>query len=155
MTHSAFNGWFPFRKGACQMISPFWDILFNRVGEVLLKNCFASEKTTIIWIYHPKIFFPRMHTVSGIWFLNRNKIYCHPCSSYSPNDNYLLFKIIIPKLACYQSDWEILVSKLQKEALVVVLWITDLDHQKFLYSKQETSCAISYYKKMIHELMNR
>ena len=27
MTHSAFNGWFPFRKGTCQMISPFWDIV--------------------------------------------------------------------------------------------------------------------------------
>ena len=38
-------------------------IEYNKAGEVLLKKIFASDKTTIIWIFHPKNFFTRMHTM--------------------------------------------------------------------------------------------
>ena len=40
-----------------------------------------GQRRLLSYIYiSPQKFFPRMHTVSEISFLNRAKRYCHPCN---------------------------------------------------------------------------
>ena len=84
---------------------------FNREGEVLLKNCYASEKTTIIWTYHSKKFFPRMHAVSGIGFLNRAKRYCHPCRMLQELEKGWLRWWVHLSLVQLNNDWKALLAK--------------------------------------------
>ena len=59
MTHSAFNCWFPFRIGACQMISPFWDISLVSIerGRFCWKIVMRQRRLLSYEYITPKIFF--------------------------------------------------------------------------------------------------
>ena len=59
MMHSAFNEWFPFRKGACQMISPFWDILLVSIelGKFCWKIVMRQKRLLSYEYITPKICF--------------------------------------------------------------------------------------------------
>ena len=47
-----------------------------------MKICWVSKQTTVIWIFHSIIFFTRVHTMSGIRFFYRAKIWGHPCKYF-------------------------------------------------------------------------
>ena len=83
MTHSALNGWFPFRKGACQMISPFWDILLVSIewGRFYWKIVMRQRRLLSYEYITRNVFYRDTHSaVSGIWIFYRTKRYCHPCN---------------------------------------------------------------------------